>query len=88
MCLSFWSKTSAVAVLSSLFVRDELEYFEMERVAHKSRNFSEADEWDGCQHVGMSPRERMEAAQKLKRRLYPKDSPDIRECREVTKTKR
>jgi hypothetical protein len=33
----------------------------------------------------MTPRERMRAARELKFRVYPKDSPDIRQCRQVTK---
>lgn len=58
---------------------------EMERVAHKARQFAEADEWDIRQQVSMTPRERMQAARELKSRLHPKPSPDIRQCRQVAK---
>ena len=58
---------------------------EMERVVHKSRRFAEADEWDIRQQVAMTPRDRMRAARELKFRVYPKDSPDVRQCHQVGK---
>lgn len=57
----------------------------MERVTHKSRQFAEADDWDVRQQISMTPRERMRAASELKDRLYPKQAPDIRQCRQVAK---
>lgn len=52
----------------------------MERVVHKSRSFEEAADWDVQQQVEMSPQERMRVARALKRRAYPADSKDVREC--------
>jgi hypothetical protein len=60
----------------------------MERVVHKARRFSEADDWDVRQHLAMTPQERMAAARELKFRVYPGDSPDIRPCRDIQKRKR
>lgn len=57
----------------------------MERIVHKSRQFAEADDWDVRQQISMSARERMRAARELKDRLYPKQSLDIRQCRQVAK---
>jgi hypothetical protein len=53
----------------------------MERVVHKARSFVEADQWDVRQHRSMTPQERMRAARALKYRVYPKESPDIRQWR-------
>ena len=52
----------------------------MESVAHKSRSFEEAEEYDILQHVSMTPRERMAAARELQRRVLGADQPDIRQC--------
>jgi hypothetical protein len=60
----------------------------MERIMHKSRHFKEADDCDIEQQLSMTPAERMKAADEIKLRIYPKPSPDVRQCREVTKKKR
>jgi len=57
----------------------------MERIAHKSRRFAEADEWDIRQQISMTPQERMQAAREIKFRIYPKKAPDIRQCHRVEK---
>jgi len=49
------------------------------RVFRKSRNFAEAEEWDIQQHVQMTPEERQEAAYQLRKRVYGKKAPDVRE---------
>jgi hypothetical protein len=51
----------------------------MERIAHKSRNFREAAEWDVEQHVSMTPNQRMLAAKVLRERVYGKNAKDVRE---------
>jgi hypothetical protein len=52
----------------------------MERVVHKAKSFQAATDWDIQQHISMSPQERMRAALDLKRRAYPKQTKDVREC--------
>jgi hypothetical protein len=52
----------------------------MDRVVHKSKDFAKASEWDIEQQVSMTPRERLRAARELKRRFYPADAKDVREC--------
>lgn len=51
----------------------------MERIVNKSNSFKEAEEWDILQHIQMSPEERQKAAEELRKRIYGKDAPDIRE---------
>jgi predicted Fe-S protein YdhL (DUF1289 family) len=51
----------------------------MERIFHKSRNFKEAEEWDILQHISMTPEERQEVAAELRRRVYGRSVPDVRE---------
>jgi len=55
----------------------------MERIAHKSKSFKEAERWDIAQQVAMTPQERFEAAAELKRRAYPTPHKDIRECLKI-----
>ena len=52
----------------------------MEQVGRISHTFAEADEWDVQQQLEMSPQERLQAAHELKFRIYPRDSPDVRQC--------
>ena len=51
----------------------------MKKVVHKAKNFKEAEEWDILQHVRMTPEERQNVAAELRKRVYGKKSPDIRE---------
>jgi hypothetical protein len=51
----------------------------MKKVVHKSRNFKEAEEWDILQQIKMTPEERQDIALELKKRVYGKKSPDLRE---------
>jgi hypothetical protein len=55
----------------------------MIRVCHRSKSFQEAEEWDILQHIRMTPEERQEAADEIRRRVYGIDSPDVREAREA-----
>jgi adenylylsulfate kinase-like enzyme len=43
----------------------------MGRVAHETRGFEEAAEWNVCQQISMTPQERQRAARKLKGRAFP-----------------
>lgn len=52
----------------------------MERVVNKASSFKQADDWDVQQQISMTPRERIRAARELQRRVYGKDSKDVREC--------
>jgi hypothetical protein len=52
----------------------------MERIVHVAKSFTDADEWGLEQQVRMTPAERQRAARELKKRVFPKDSPDVREC--------
>ena len=51
----------------------------MEREAHKSRSFADADRWDREQHQAMTPDERFAIAKELRERVWGKDPPDVRE---------
>jgi hypothetical protein len=51
----------------------------MEREAHKSRSFADADRWDKEQQWAMTPDERLAIAKELRDRVYGKDAPDVRE---------
>ena len=51
----------------------------MERVAHKSKSFKEADEWDVRQQLAMTPQQRIDAARALQRRVYGPGK-DIHAC--------
>jgi hypothetical protein len=52
----------------------------MERIVHKARDFREAAEWDVAQQVRMTPRERWQAARRLKERVYGRNAKDVRAC--------
>ncbi len=52
----------------------------MKRIVNISKNASEAAEWDKKQHFSMTMGERQEAARVLKKRVYGKDCPDVREA--------
>jgi hypothetical protein len=52
---------------------------EMKKVVHKAKNFKEAEEWDILQQINMTPEERQNIALELRRRVYGKKSPDLRE---------
>ena len=51
----------------------------MKRIGKKSKNFEEAEAWDILQHIRMTPEERQEVAAELRKRVYGKESPDVRE---------
>jgi hypothetical protein len=51
----------------------------MERAFHKSRSFKDAEEWDVLQNVRMTPEERQTVASEIKKRVYGKEAPDVRE---------
>jgi len=56
----------------------------MKRIVQKSKNFREAEEWDILQHIRMTPKERQDAAAELRKRVYGKDAPDVREAHRRT----
>jgi hypothetical protein len=60
-------------------LRRRHEKLEVERVAHKSQSFQEAEAWNIRQCLEMSANERMQALKSLKERLHPK-AEDIRDC--------
>ena len=51
----------------------------MKRIFHKSKNFKDAERWDILQHVGMTAEERQKVAAELKKRVFGKDVPDVRQ---------
>lgn len=51
----------------------------MERTIHKSRSFKDAEAWDILQNVRMTPEERQALASEIKKRVYGKKPPDVRE---------
>jgi hypothetical protein len=52
----------------------------MERSAHKSRSFREAEAWELTQYHQMTPAERIQAAHALRARICPLPQKDVREC--------
>ena len=52
----------------------------VDREAHKSTSFQEADGCDKEQQWAITPDERMAIAQVLRERFYGKDAPDVREA--------
>lgn len=52
----------------------------MERIYHKTRSFKDAEEWDILQNVKMTPAERQAVASEIKKRVYGKEAPDVREA--------
>lgn len=59
----------------------------MKRIVHKTHSFKEAEEWDIKQQINMTPQQRMDAAKKIRERVYGKNSVDIREYHERNKKK-
>jgi hypothetical protein len=51
----------------------------IKRIAHKTNNYKEAEEWDILQHIQMSVKERQKAAKELKKRIYGNKVQDVRE---------
>ncbi len=51
----------------------------MERIANKARNHKEAEIWDISQHINMTPQERLEIVDTLKKKVYGEDVKDVRE---------
>lgn len=51
----------------------------MDRIVNKARNHKEAEMWDILQQINMTPQERLEAAELLRRRVYGDDVKDVRE---------
>jgi hypothetical protein len=56
----------------------------MEREAHKSRSFADADRWTREQMWAMTPDERLAIAKELRDRAFGKDAPDVRESGHVS----
>ena len=56
----------------------------MKRIVKKSNNFKDAEEWDILQHIRMTPDKRQEVAAELRKRVYGKESPDVREAHRRT----
>lgn len=52
----------------------------MDREAHKSTSFQDADRWDKEQQWAMTPDERLAIAKELCDRYYGKNCPDVREA--------
>jgi hypothetical protein len=55
----------------------------IEPIAHKARQFEDADRRDREQHRALSSAERQMAAHWLKTRFYGLDCPDVRQARTV-----
>lgn len=61
----------------------------VERVAHKSRSFREARDWELEQYRQMTVEERREVARALRLRYFGKNPPDVRSAvAGVRKTRR
>jgi hypothetical protein len=56
--------------------------FNMKRVFKKSKDFKEAEQWDIHQNVRLTPEQRQKAAAELRKRVYGKKIPAIREARD------
>lgn len=52
----------------------------MKRIAHKFKNFEEAEAWEIEQALNMTPDERIRIARELQKRVFGKNVPDIREA--------
>jgi len=57
--------------------------FSMERTVHIAKNYKEAEEWDIKQILQMTSEERQQAAAALKKRVYGKNNPDVREAQRL-----
>ena len=51
----------------------------MERIVKVAQDYQEAEEWDILQHIQMTSAERQQVAAELKKRVFGKKCPDIRE---------
>jgi hypothetical protein len=51
----------------------------LKRIFHKSKNARGAESWDVQQCIRMTPEERQAAALQLKKRVFGKRVPDVRE---------
>ena len=60
-------------------VKKKINKLKNQGVFKKSYDFSEAEQWDIQQQLDMTPYERQEISRILKKRVYGKDVPDIRE---------
>ena len=56
----------------------------VDRIAHKSRSFKDAEDWDVDQQIRMTPRERWAIARLLKDRVYGRITKDVRACHRLT----
>jgi len=56
----------------------------MERVVKKSRHFREADQWNVRQNLALTAEQRIQIAHALRRRVYPADAKDVRECQRAS----
>jgi hypothetical protein len=54
----------------------------MKRVFKKSNDFNEAEQWDIQQNLRLTPEQRQKAAAELRKRVYGKKIPAIREARD------
>ena len=52
----------------------------VERIVKKSRNFRSADRWDIRQNLALTVEERIRIAHALRKRAYPANAKDVREC--------
>ena len=52
----------------------------MERVVKKSRSFRDAERWDIRQNLSLTVEERIRIAHALRKRAYPANAKDVREC--------
>ena len=52
----------------------------MKRAFNKAKNKHEAEQWDILQNISMTPDERFYAAAEIKKRIYGKNNPDVREA--------
>lgn len=51
----------------------------IKRIIHKARNHRDASKWDVLQQVKMTPEQRQEVAQELKKRYFGNMNTDVRE---------
>jgi hypothetical protein len=53
----------------------------MNRTFNKAANYKEAELWDIMQQIRMTPKQRQKIADKLKKRFFGQNNPDVRETR-------
>jgi hypothetical protein len=51
----------------------------MKRVFHKAKDKKDAESWDIQQQISLTPDERLSISTELKRRVYSKHVPDVRQ---------